>query len=71
MVKREKSAAGKRSNQFAVESEWHLGQRTAAWNELWRQILVDVLQQDGQLADQQSESAAPDSSPVAGEASDA
>jgi hypothetical protein len=30
---------------LAIESEWTLGPRTPAWEELWRRILEDFFQQ--------------------------
>jgi hypothetical protein len=28
---------------FTIQANWKYGQRTAAWNELWRRILAEVL----------------------------
>ena len=33
----------KRDKGFVVQAEWLRGERIQAWNELWRQILAEVL----------------------------
>ena len=55
MGKTEKQTAGNRGKQIAVKAEWHVGQRTAAWNDLWHLILNDVLQDDEKSAETDSE----------------
>lgn len=47
MARRKKSA----DHDFKVQTHWRPGERTPAWAELWRRILLDVLAQKDELAD--------------------
>ena len=47
MTRRKKSA----DHDFEVRTHWRPGERTPAWAELWRRILLEVLTQKNDLAD--------------------
>ena len=48
----EKARDGSETQQarpVAVEARWKTEARSAAWDELWRRIFADVLQEEGQM----------------------
>ena len=70
MDKKNKASKQDRREWHAITAEWSRGQRTAAWNELWRQILSDVLHEGGQVAKLDSGEKVPYLSDVVGEVRD-